>query len=68
MTELRLKNKYETDLYWIHQMFLERWDCGRPHIMAEEPDSMSGEMRIAEVSDGEGKLVEEEAVSSERNA
>jgi hypothetical protein len=37
MAELRSKHRYETDLYWSHQLFLENWDSGPPHIMEEEP-------------------------------
>lgn len=34
---LRLEHQYERKLYWCHQLFLENWDTGPPHIMPEKP-------------------------------
>jgi hypothetical protein len=34
---LRLNHWYECGLYWTHQLFLENWDTGTPHIMPEKP-------------------------------
>lgn len=34
--DLRSKHKYETDLYWCHQMFFEGWTPGPPHIEEEK--------------------------------
>ena len=62
LAELRSKHKYETDLYWSHQMFLEKWDSGRPHIVAEEQFLESGEGQIVGLGDGEVGLAGEEAV------
>lgn len=36
-TMLRLEHQYERKLYWCHQLFLENWDTGTPHIMPEKP-------------------------------
>lgn len=33
---LRSGHKYETDLYWCHQMFFEGWTPGLPHIEETE--------------------------------
>lgn len=32
MLSLRAKHKYETDLYWCHQMFFPNWRPGNGHI------------------------------------
>ena len=32
MLDLRANNKYETDLYWCHQLFFAGWVPGQGHI------------------------------------
>jgi hypothetical protein len=33
MAELRAKYRYEQDLYWTHQLFVQHWVSGLPQIV-----------------------------------
>lgn len=34
---LRTRHQYEKDLYWTHQLFVNQWTPGLPHIVDELP-------------------------------
>lgn len=35
LLSLKANHKYESELYWCHQLFFEKWDAGNPYIVDE---------------------------------
>ena len=35
--DLEAKHRYENDLYWTHQLFVQKWKPGSPNIEEEMP-------------------------------
>lgn len=40
LRQIRLASRYETNLFWCHQMFLEGWEPTEKHIVDDDADDV----------------------------